>query len=482
MLSYRHKTVAWFAIALSFITILILVALLVFVSVDTYHKEKSEVKALAGNIAMVLDTLDFNGKSRDPGKVFAPMALCLSRDMREELAAGTEIVGKHLGQQINDKILFLFDDEDFNVGYAVYDRNDRLIYKYHHGVFDPFTAVFHRDLGFHVRRISHQDWVFYQCYRGKDYWLVVSDIHRFDVVADIVWGAILAIPIIAAVSWLMGIYLSNKVLIPFTNIARTVSKIEQGQLHERIPDTHSRDEIQELVNKLNHTFGRLESSFNHINQFSSDVAHELRTPLTAMRCNLEVCLRNPRDTTDYQQAISEAIADLDYFTKIIDALLLMGRPEKDFERQRLEEANFSLIVKGVVEQLSSVATDRDIRLHDRIADDITVNGIDIFLSQLCYNLIHNAIKFSASNSDVTVSLERNNGAVVFSVEDHGVGIDQASQERIFDRFYQVDPSRRVGTGLGLALVRWIVNLHQGTISVDSAVGRGSRFCVELSRT
>lgn len=215
-----------------------------------------------------------------------------------------------------------------------------------------------------------------------------------------------------------------------------------------------------------------EDAMQQLEQFTQDASHELRTPLTALSSSLDLALK----TGKYKEGIESAKEDLHRTSDLLDRLLQIARlGTAGVERAPVD---VSAVVAHVVERFQPMAKERGVVLTSSVASGVTVQGDEALIRQILQNLIQNAIKFSKERTGtITVSLTRD----ALSVQDTGVGIDAAALPHIFDRFYQQDASRsHGGHGLGLALVKRIVELHGWSIGVESSEGKGTRFLVRFA--
>ena len=455
MFSFRNKVILWCGSALFFLTFVVTNAIILSILFQLYRDEQKELRSLASTIH---DQLTGKGGSRT--------------DLNQDVEGRLE-------KNIDDKLAFLFDKDDFNMGYAIYNKNGELLHQYQRTSQSSLSPIPRSKKGFFFIVDSYEDWIFYYLETGNQYNVLVSSSHHLEAADKILLSLFLIFPINIILSIILGYYLSNKVLVHFKNISITASKIEKGDLTARVPVSNTHDEVADLIENLNDTFSRLQKSFNQINQFSSDAAHELKTPLTSIRGNLEVVLRRPRPQSEYEEVISSTIEETIALNHIVDQLLLLAKTGADIPDELFDDTNFSELVDQVLDQLIIIAQEKKIELKIDIAPGIHVFGIKIYLSQACYNLINNAIKFSPSKSIISVRLKSEEENALLDIEDQGIGISPADQEKIFDRFYQVDKSRQTGTGLGLSLVHSIVSIHRGSIKVNSELNKGSVFIVRI---
>jgi len=306
---------------------------------------------------------------------------------------------------------------------------------------------------------------------------------------------VIAVPSALLVASLGGQFLANQALKPVDHITQTARMITSQNLNQRIKSLKVKDEISRLIETFNEMISRLDQSFHQIKQFSSDASHELKTPLTILKGEVEVALRKERTSQDYEQILRSNLEEINRMSKIVDNLLLLARTETGEIRLFKEEVNLSQIVSEVVTQLTKLAHAKDLQIvATNHHEDIPLYGDALRIREMLLNLIENSIKYTEPGGSISVSLEKNAphslpgeeegsyDGVKIVVSDTGIGIAKEDQERIFGRFFRVDKARsgeQGGSGLGLSICKWIVEAHQGEISVESELGKGSRFIVRL---
>jgi signal transduction histidine kinase len=227
---------------------------------------------------------------------------------------------------------------------------------------------------------------------------------------------------------------------------------------------------------------RLRASFLMTRQFSTDVSHELRTPLTALRGELEVALFTAESVDQYQEAITNALQDIERLSQIIRALLLLSQAESGQLVLQKTVLDLSGIMRDIVEQFQIPAEAGGLTLTSDLPPVCLVEADRIQIERMLYNLLSNALKYTGPGGRVHVSLRAGEGTVALAVEDSGRGIAPDHLPHIFDRFYRVpikDRGDEKSLGLGLSFVAWIVKAHGGRIDVRSEPGRGTRFDVRL---
>lgn len=293
---------------------------------------------------------------------------------------------------------------------------------------------------------------------------------------------IVAVPIALAVSLAGGWFLAGRALRPVDAITLAAQRIAAGDLTQRLTMSRAPDEIGRLAGTFNDMIGRLDASFRQIRQFTSDASHELRTPLTVMKGETELVLRRPRPIEDYQTVLESNLEEIDRMTHIVDELLFLSRADMGEVKMESLPVALESLVEDIHRQAMLLGQDRDIEVALGTIMPAVVQGDELRLRELLLNLVENAVKYSHPGGKVEVALLNDGQQARLSVTDHGIGIAQEDQRRIFDRFFRTDGARahtKKGTGLGLAICAWIAESHKGRVEVKSLVGQGSTFTVIL---
>ena len=287
-------------------------------------------------------------------------------------------------------------------------------------------------------------------------------------------------PVALAGSALGGWFLARRALSPVNAMVEAARRIEAEDLTKRIPAPSSDDELGRLAVVLNDMLARLERSFGAVRRFSADAAHELRTPLTILKGEIEVALTSTDAPAEIREALVSCLEEVERLNSVVEDLLLMARMEGNALSARPTPVNLAQVLEDVAPALSELAARAGNSCTVSSAPALWIEGYDSLLFRLVFNLAENAIKYTPAGGEIEVTLRQQNGSAVLEVKDNGPGIAADTLDHIFDRFYRGDPAREgSGAGLGLALVRSIVQLHQGQISVSSTLGEGSCFQVTL---
>lgn len=279
----------------------------------------------------------------------------------------------------------------------------------------------------------------------------------------------------------VGAILATVALAPMDRITQTAQSIARSNdLSRRIDDKPTQDEVGRLAATFNEMLGRIEELFRAQQRFVADVSHELRSPLTAIRGNLDLLRRGAGDDAPARQTSLAVIdSEASRMQRLVQDLLLLAQADAGVQIQK-QVVELDTLLLDVYRQARWTASGVKVSLGGE--DQAQVLGDADRLKQLFLNLTDNAIKYTPSGGEVTLSFTREGAWVRVQVRDTGIGIPAKDLPHIFDRFYRVDKARgreQGGTGLGLSISKWIVDQHGGRIEAQSQVGKGTTFTVRL---
>ena len=297
------------------------------------------------------------------------------------------------------------------------------------------------------------------------------------------WLIGLAVPLVVGVAVLGGYRLVRRTLRPVDRLVAAANQITAERLNVRLPVANPGDEVGQIAQAFNAMLAKLEESFEQMRRFTANASHELRTPLTALRSTGQAALTTSRDVEWYREAIADMVEDTEQLSRLLDVMLLLAQADAGAVPFEPQSVDIDLLVADVAKECDVLAQEKGQRLlldcsAGTAAADSTVLRIAIA------NLVHNAIRYGPSSSDVDVRAFGDPARVIIEVRDRGPGIAPEHHKHLFERFYRVDPGRSSalgGAGLGLAMARWSVEVHGGAVEVASAGGSGSTFRIVLPR-
>lgn len=307
-------------------------------------------------------------------------------------------------------------------------------------------------------------------------------------------GYAITVPILLLLASLGGYWLAARALAPVAAMSRKAASIGSTNIGERLVATNPHDELGELASVFNAMLGRLDSAFSQQQRFMQDASHELRSPVAAIRMEAEVTLQNAHRTEEeYRDALATVRQSALRLTRIVDDLFFLARHDAEAEAGATEPLDLGEVVHDALRSLRPLAVARAIQLDLADPPEAPVRGRRAELERIVINVAGNAVKFAPGESRVRVEISPS-GETAFAVRvmDEGPGIDPASRDRIFDRFYRVTtpaPADKEGqprattdgAGLGLPIARALAESHGGTLTLESTSSAGTTFLWTIPR-
>ncbi len=283
----------------------------------------------------------------------------------------------------------------------------------------------------------------------------------------------------------LGYWMSRRALAPVDQMTQAAHEISAHNLSSRLSIPNTGDELQRLAETLNQMLARIEASLERISRFSADASHELRTPITVMRTRTELALRRSRTSAENQHTLEQLHRELMHTSDLLDNLMFLARTDSDAEHLRMVPTNIKDVLQDVLAQALPMADAKHVTLDAELPQQpIWIAGDHQLLQRLFLILVDNAVKYTPSSGQVSIRFGAENGMIVISVIDSGIGISNEDLPHIFDRFYRADKARSRemgGAGLGLSIGRWIAEAHGGSVVAESQPATGSTFKVALPR-
>jgi two-component system heavy metal sensor histidine kinase CusS len=289
----------------------------------------------------------------------------------------------------------------------------------------------------------------------------------------------LAMSVGALLAFALGWWVSQRGLRPVRLLAKRAAGIDVQNLHLRLDEFNELNELKLLCGALNQMLVRLEDGFAQLSRFSEDLAHEMRTPLGNLMGHTQQTLRRSRSIEDYQNLLVSNQEEYERLARMIDSMLFLARTEQPNARVKFEQINLHDLIEQLCEYFEGVAQERDVQLINQAQGQLL--GDPALIRRALANLLANALRYGNPASAVTVTSEISKDKFEITVRNQCEPIAAEHLPRLFERFYRCDPSRNQpddSGGLGLAIVRSIMQLHGGSVSVDSN-DAGTSFHLEF---
>ncbi len=285
--------------------------------------------------------------------------------------------------------------------------------------------------------------------------------------------------IILIILALIGFIVIYKITSSLTYLSSKMKLISDKNLDQRVNGIRSQDEMGELAETFNNLLDRLNAAFKREQQFIADVAHELKTPLATLLSSYEVSLNKIRSLEEYQRVIKGAIIEIQDLSTTVKNVLDLAWSKAPSEYKKPIKFNLSNLVEDLVEITQKMAFKKQIKITASIEKNIYIQGFQDRLGRAILNIADNAIKYTREKGNIEIILKKDYQAIII-FKDTGKGIAKKDLPFIFDRFYRGSTSDKVfGAGIGLAITKAIITLHNGTITVKSNLNKGSAFIISL---
>lgn len=293
----------------------------------------------------------------------------------------------------------------------------------------------------------------------------------------------IALPIIISVLIVLLLVISYIVHSQTQKLSLALNKFAESDLRNfDLSEFKNKYEFKFIVDSLEKLHKAYQQNHDKILSFAYDASHELKTPLTILRGELEMSLNSAKTVEDYQQVVASALDEVIRLSNVVSTVLELAKVENSNSIFNFTEVNFSDLVRDICEDMEIIAEEKNIELIMSISNDIIINGEKTKIHQMVLNLIDNAIKYTPNGGQIKISLHKDNYYAKLIVEDTGIGISEEQIPDIFTKFYRTQEAKKFGvqgTGLGLSLVKAVVDIHKGEIKVESKLNKGTKFTVSL---
>jgi len=294
---------------------------------------------------------------------------------------------------------------------------------------------------------------------------------------------IIILPIFFFISVIGGGFISIKSLSRIDSIINRTKYITARNLDEKISGDEFEDEYGRLAKTMNEMITRIKKSIDYMNQFSISAAHELKTPLTILRGEIELALRSKITPDQYREVLQSNLDETLRLINIVDKLFFVSKTDHSLIKINKEKTELNSFISTAIESMKKIAEEKNIKLNYQ-SDEKILTEIDTgLMNQVIYNLVENAIKFSNQNEEVNIRIwKENSGKVFISVTNQGEYIPPELYKKIFERFFRIESSHNRstgGAGLGLSVVKSIIDMHGGEIEIESKTDGLTTFTVKL---
>lgn len=266
-------------------------------------------------------------------------------------------------------------------------------------------------------------------------------------------------------------------------VTTTALRIAKGDFEQRVPPKARGEEIERLATTFNYMLDRINALINGIRNMTDNMAHDLRSPIARIRGTAETTILSDSTLKEYESTVVDTIEECDRLLDMINTMLDISEAEAGASKLKKQEIDFADVVQKACDLFQPIADNNGVILSANISLPCYISGDTQKVQRMVANLLDNALKYTPTKGRVTVSVTRDDGRVVSSFSDTGVGISEVDLPHIFRRFYRCDQSRsQAGVGLGLSLAKAIAKSHGGDITVTSCPGKGSTFTIILPRS
>jgi len=277
-----------------------------------------------------------------------------------------------------------------------------------------------------------------------------------------------------------GIVLSRRALHPIRQLTETVRSISSGKMDARAPTFGSRDELEDLIVLFNSMVEKIEKLIRGMGESLDNVAHDLRTPMTRMRGIAEMALRTDGDREACREALADCLEESDRILAMLNTLMDIAEAESGTMTLEPREVKVCDVVKKVTDLYGYVVEEKGLHMETSCPEALSFVVDPVRMGQALGNLVDNAVKYTPPEGRVEIAVKQERGSVLIAVKDTGIGMGPEELPRIWDRLYRADRSRsQKGLGLGLSLVKAIVEAHKGDVGVSSEAGKGSVFTLSV---
>jgi signal transduction histidine kinase len=346
----------------------------------------------------------------------------------------------------------------------------------------PFSQLFDYKLeGKSIRQIQLP---IYQEKKIVGYLMVAMSLENsYMVLNDLLEVLLIAYPSILVILFIIARLIAGRSIKPINSIITTSNVITKDNLKSRISLPKTKDELYVLSKTINNLLNRLETAIEREKQFTSDASHELRTPLTVIKGTLEVLVRKPRTTIEYEEKINFCVTEVDRLNHLVDQLLLLARYENENQSLKIESVHLNRVLENAIARQLVLIESKGIQIIPSFEGDIYFDADLHLFSIIIDNLISNALKYSKENSKTEILLKKRNNQIECIISDSGIGIPKADLEKVFQPFFRskaIHHPEIKGIGIGLSIVQRLCSLLSIEVKITSEEGIGTKVILTMT--
>ena len=376
--------------------------------------------------------------------------------------------------------------ENFNDGiyYIKYNEQNEIIAGKFPKDFDIALAFSIEDIN--IYQVENKKFLYYDTrLQDEDNWIRgIYPLGKVQKEIETLWNIAIALSVLFLIFVvIVGYRIIKNAFKPVKQISNTALEIKRSKdFSNRIElEDSNDDEIHKMASTFNEMLDTVEEVFIHEKQFSSDVSHELRTPITVILAQSDYALQYSDTVEEAKESLEVINRHAKRMTNLINQIMELSKLERQKEIEK-EKINLSNIVLQLLEDYKPLLESKNLNLVYNVEKDLRIQGNKIMLERVFLNILMNAVKFTKTN--IEVSLMREGKTAVLKIRDDGIGISEENKKFIWERFYQVNDSRNKeenkGSGLGLSMVKKIVDLHSATIDLESELEQGTCFTIKFN--
>ncbi len=291
---------------------------------------------------------------------------------------------------------------------------------------------------------------------------------------------LLSYPLLLIALFFVSRYLAGKNILPIKNITETTNRITKNNFNERVRLPIHQDELYALSSSINSLLGRIETAIQRERQFTSDASHELRTPLSSLRGTLEVLIRRPRSQAEYEQKIKYSLTEIDRMTALLEQLLLLARFDASQGAGNNPPASLISLIDEVLSRYSKEILQKKMKVHVQSCSSEKAEVPRYYANLVLDNIIQNAIKYSACESHLYISIGLEGERIICTVKDEGIGIRKEDLGQLYQPLFRsgaLEHKHIGGSGLGLSIAQKAAAAIQAELAVASELGQGTTFTI-----